>query len=172
MQDMSAPLIKLQNLSHLPDAEKDLTEYEGVRPFEDKENSNDKSDNLSEIDMNIPSDSNNKHICNRYFSNMGPGSLRGSIFNLSIVSIGVGALTLPVVFRDLGIVFATFLIILFGFTTYWTLTMLIFAGRKSGLSIYGEVCKHYLGVKASKFYDIVNLFFSFGVIVVYYIICK
>ncbi len=108
----------------------------------------------------------------RYFSKLNPGSLRGSIFNLSIVSIGIGALTLPAAYGNLGVFASVIFTVFFAITSYWTLSMIVFAGRKSNLVVYGKVCEHYLGKWGSYLYDITNIIYIFGILIVYQIISK
>lgn len=130
----------------------------------------DDTSSVSDIEK-IP-ENERKTFLKRYFSKMGPGSLRGSIFNLSIVSIGIGALTLPKTYADLGLFASLIFTVFFAFASYWTLNMIVYAARKSDLVIYGQVCEHYLGKAGSYVYDIANIILLFGVITVYQIIRK
>ncbi len=135
----------------------------------------DTSLNTKENIQNQPEDITNDYpasIFTRCFKKMLPGSLRGSIFNLSIVSLGVGCLTLPKVFADLGVTFSIIMLILLGLVAVWTLYMLTYAGRKSGLSVYSQVCEHFLGKKAAVVLDISNIILLFGLLTIYQIIRK
>jgi len=57
----------------------------------------------------------------KYISTIHPGSIRASIFSLSILCMGTGCLILPLRFSQLSIVFCFLEIILIGFLANWTL---------------------------------------------------
>ena len=157
-------LINNKNFTEDEDDENDNKDKYASGDFEDDKENTDQND----ISMRVPK----KTFFNRYFSKLGEGSLRASIFSLSIVSIGVGCLTLPKVFGDMSILICAIGIILTGFISYWTLDILVQAGRKQNLSVYSHVVEFYLGKKAAVFLDVVMVVLLFGVITVYWLICK
>lgn len=108
----------------------------------------------------------------RAFSNLGPGSMRASIFNLSILSIGIGCLTLPQKFGYLSILFCSFAVIIAGIATYWTLTLLLDSGRRLGISNYAQLVNKTCGSKWSKFLDCVVILNLAGIVTLYHIIGK
>ena len=52
---------------------------------------------------------------------MNPGSLRGSIFNLCILSLGTGLLAIPQKIGYMSMVLSPIIIILSGLANYWSL---------------------------------------------------
>lgn len=108
----------------------------------------------------------------RWFSPLGPGSLRASIFNLSILSIGVGVLALPEQFGKLSILFGAIATIIAGFLTYWSLNLIISAGHKKGINEYGKVVEEFCGSGWALFLNITITVHLTGVIIVYEIISK
>ena len=130
--------------------------------------------NNLELPLNLLNDNKpvERTLFNRYFSKLGPGSMRASILNLSIVSLGIGCLALPKVFGDISILYSVIILILGGFVNNWTLNMLIHAGKKKKLTVYSHVCKEYLGNGAAIFYDVIMIILVFGSIITYEIICK
>ena len=51
---------------------------------------------------------------------MEPGSLRGSIFSLSILSLGIGSLAIPQKIGIMGLILSPILIILSGLANLWS----------------------------------------------------
>ena len=136
--------------------------------------------NYNEIEMNKFSDNNEKNIividknyekpiCDRYFSKMDPGSLRSSIFSLTIISVGVGTLALPQKFAQISVGLCLIMILIGACTTYWTLDILIIAGRKCKLSNYSDVIKNYCGKFWGLLYDINIIIYLVGILIVYQI---
>ena len=108
----------------------------------------------------------------RTFGKLGPGSMRASILNLSILSIGIGTLTIPKKFESLSILFCSLVVIIAGIATYITLNMVINAGRKRNITDYALVVKDYLGNKMGKFLDVVVIINLTGINILYQIISK
>lgn len=113
-----------------------------------------------------------KTIIDRYFGKIEPGSMRGSILSLSILSAGVGCLSLPQRVGQLSVLLCSIEIILGGIAAAWTLQKLIEAGRKANTSEYSTTITHYLGNKWSVFGNIIIIIYIFGKMIVYQIICK
>lgn len=109
---------------------------------------------------------------NRTFSRIGPGSVRSSIFSLSIISIGLGCLALPAKFQASGILGCLLLLAVSGIATYYSLIYLTEAGHKLRLDNYSDIVKYYYGTKASKTLDILIIVYIFGAIILYQIFSK
>lgn len=129
-------------------------------------------DDIEEEDPEEIQLSKDRNWFRRAFSNLGPGSMRASIFNLSILSIGIGCLTLPQKFGYLSIIFCAFAIIIAGIATYWTLTLLLDSGRKLEISNYALLVNKTCGLKWSKFLDCVVILNLAGIVTLYHIIGK
>lgn len=125
------------------------------------------SDGIAEGDFNEDKSQPNKTFFNRFFSEIKPGSLRASIFTLSIVSIGIGCLAIPSVISDISIAFGVVVVILAAIITFWTLDIIIQAGKIKKLSVYSHIIEEYLGRKFSISYDVAMLITLFGVIIIY-----
>ena len=65
-----------------------------------------------------------RNFLKRTFSKLTPGSLRGSVFNLSILSLGIGCLALPQKVGQMSLVVSPFVIIIAGLANAWTLLLL------------------------------------------------
>ena len=89
--------------------------------------------------------------CQRTFGKMKPGSLRGSIFNLCILSLGTGLLAIPQKIGYMSIVLSPIIIILSGFANYWSLNILVNMSIKFKLKNYESIVKQLLGNKIIYF---------------------
>ena len=162
------------------------TEKEGdtSMPFilSDKENENSENNiNANKLpgDTNqeeIQNDEENKNetgrtLVNRLIGPVDAGSIRGSIFNLSIFSLGSGCLALPQKIQHMSIVLAVFDIILSGLATYWTLNLMLVASRKlKNCFNYAKVVELLYGKKLSNFLVFTILLYTFGIMVLYQVI--
>lgn len=95
-----------------------------------------------------------------------PGSLIEGIFNLSIVSLGVGLLALPQKVKYMSLFMTPILIIAGGIINYWTLTILADASRKYRITKYEEIIKLLFNKKLSYFFNLVMTINKFGKIIV------
>lgn len=111
-----------------------------------------------------------RSLLNRLFGKLDEGSMRGSILSLSILSVGVGCLSLPQRYSQIGIVIYSIEIILTAIITIWSLKMIIEAGRKANLTEYSKVIIFYCGSKVGRLADIVIIIYIFGILVVYQIV--
>ena len=108
----------------------------------------------SSINENISLKSNNKSNPNSYREHeeietrscpqrtcgpMGPGSMRGCIFNLCILSLGTGALALPQKIGYMSLLFSPIVIFVSGTINYWTLNILGDVALKHKIRKYEEV---------------------------------
>lgn len=111
-----------------------------------------------------------RSLFNRLFGKLEEGSLRGSILSLSILCVGVGCLSLPQRYSQIGIIIYSLLIIATAIVTIWSLKMIVEAGRKANLTEYSSVILHYCGHKWGKAADIIIIIYIFGVLIVYQIV--
>jgi len=77
--------------------------------------------------------------CQKTFGKMGPGSMRGCIFNLCILSLGTGCLALPQKMGYMSIVASPIVIFVSGAINYWTLTILGDVARKYKIRKYEDI---------------------------------
>ena len=108
--------------------------------------------------------------CKRTFGKMNPGSLRGSIFNLCILSLGTGLLAIPQKIGYMSIVFSPIIIILSGLANYWSLNILVNMSIKLKLKNYESIVKQLLGKKLSLFLGIIMGINQSGIIILYQVI--
>lgn len=152
----------------MTDFERDTKEGLNNQNEEDLRNSVESE--KDEVDLIMKS--NERTIFDKMFSRMHPGSLRASIFNLSILSIGVGCLSLPQRFMQISVIVGIIVVISAGLLAYWTLQIIIEAGRKKGITEYSKVILEYCGYRWSVFADITIIVYIFGILIVYQIIGK
>ena len=101
---------------------------------------------------------------------MESGSLRGSIFSLSILSLGIGSLAIPQKIGIMGLILSPILIILSGLANLWSLKILGRMSLKYNLKKYEHVIKHLFGNGMSLFVGIVMIINQTGVIILYQVI--
>ena len=101
---------------------------------------------------------------------MGPGSMRGCIFNLCILSLGTGSLALAQKIGYMSMVASPIVIFVSGAINYWTLTILGDVGRKYKLRKYEDVVSTLFSKKLSNFLAIVMVFNQSGMIILYQVI--
>lgn len=111
-------------------------------------------------------------MCGKYFSKVEAGSLRASIFSLSILSIGVGCLALPQSFSQISVLLCGVEVICAALSTYWTLGIIIEAGRKKEIRNYSLLIAEYCGKGWAVFFDVVIVIYVFGILILYQIISK
>jgi amino acid permease len=112
----------------------------------------------------------NKSLKDRLFGPIDPGSIRGSIFNLAILSLGSGCLAMPQTFAQMSIVVALVDIILAGMAAYWTLNIMIMSSEKYKIYNYSKLVNTLFGKGMSLFLDITMLIYIFGVMILYQVI--
>ena len=97
----------------------------------------------------IPEEQLDKRSClKRTFGKMNPGSLRGSIFNLCILSLGTGLLAIPQKIGYMSLVLSPIVIILSGLANFWSLNILVNMSIKFNLNTYesivNKLLSHYI----------------------------
>jgi amino acid permease len=113
-----------------------------------------------------------KTLRQRLFSKIDAGSIRGSIFNLSILSLGSGCLALPQKFGQMSMLVAIIDIIIAGIAAYWTLNILIQSADKYKIHNYSILAEKLHGKWLSLLLDITILVYIFGIMVLYQVICN
>jgi len=108
--------------------------------------------------------------CQRTFGKMGPGSMRGCIFNLCILSLGTGCLALPQKVGYMSLLFTPFVIFISGAINYWTLTILGDTARKYKLRKYEDAVTKLFSNKLSTFLSVVMVLNQSGMIILYQVI--
>ena len=101
---------------------------------------------------------------------MGPGSMRGCIFNLCILSLGTGSLALPQKIGYMSMLASPIVIFVSGAINYWTLTILGDAGRKYKVRKYEDVVTILFSKNLSSFLAIVMILNQCGMIILYQVI--
>ena len=108
--------------------------------------------------------------CQRTFGKMGPGSLRSSIFNLCILSLGTGLLAIPQKIGYMSIILSPIIIILSGIANLWSLTILVNMCIKFKAKNYENIVNILLGNKTSIFLGIIMSMNQTGIIILYQVI--
>lgn len=139
--------------------------------FKEKDNVDSNENQLQETSLDKDYNKNRKWYEN-YFSKVEPGSIRASIFSLSILSIGTGCLSLPQRVGQMSVLLCSIEIILAGFAAYWTLDLLIYASLKSGEFTFSKVIQKICGKTWAKFLDITMVVYIIGVLIIYQILSK
>ena len=132
--------------------------------LENNNNKNESSINeeLEEID--------NRTCFQKTFGKMGPGSMRGCIFNLCILSLGTGSLALPQKIGYMSLLVSPIVIFVSGVINYWTLTILGDIGRKYKLRKYEDIVSKLFSPKLSTFLGFVMILNQSGMIILYQVI--
>ncbi len=115
---------------------------------------------------------NNKNWVRRTFGKLTPGSLRSAIFNLSILSVGVGVLAIPSRFSFVGLIPCLLIIMLIGIGSYITLRILLDKAIDNKVNQFSALVNKILGRKLEVFFDVVVMIHLFGSCIMYQIISK
>ena len=108
-----------------------------------------------------------RNCCQRWFSRIKEGSLRGSIFTLSSITFGVGCLAFPKAFADVGLLIGIILFTVSAILSYISLKYLLAAGIERNILNYNSLIELASGRKLRIFCDINNIMLCLGVIMVY-----
>ena len=112
----------------------------------------------------------NRTCFQKTFGKMGPGSMRGCIFNLCILSLGTGCLALPQKVGYMSMLATPIVIFVSGAINYWTLTILGDAARKYKLRKYEDVVSRLFSQQLRIFLSIVMVLNQCGMIILYQVI--
>ena len=131
-------------------------------------NNNDKTE--SKIEEEEIEEIDDRTCFQKTFGKMGPGSMRGCIFNLCILSLGTGSLALPQKIGYMSLLVSPIVIFVSGAINYWTLTILGDIGRKYNLRKYEDIVAKLFSKKLSTFLGIVMILNQSGMIILYQVI--
>ena len=110
---------------------------------------------------------NKRSLFNKIFGPMEAGSIRGSIFNMVILSLGTGMFALPKYMSNTSLFLACFLIIGICFAVWWSLLLLSKACEKNKIYNYSKLIELLYGKIFSLIYDIIVILYSFGVLILF-----
>lgn len=113
---------------------------------------------------------NNKNIVHKIKTFFKPGEVIGGIVNLSILSVGIGSLSLPVRYSQMSVLAAFIVVLIGGLTALWTLRILVKAGNKSKIYSYSKLLHEYYGIKATLALNVTVIIMVFGMLIVYQVI--
>lgn len=105
----------------------------------------------------------------RTFGQLQKGALRGAIFSLVSTAIGAGCLTLPLVFKNEGIIMGIFLITLAIALCYYSLISIALAGEKHRVFSYTSLTHKALGRVWGTIVENAMILYVFGTIIGYQI---
>ena len=131
------------------------------------ENLNNKTEKNSEEELE---EIDNRTCFQRTCGKMGPGSMRGCIFNLCILSLGTGCLALPQKIGYMSMLASPIAIFISGAINYLTLTILADVGRKYKLRKYEDIVSKLFSQKLSSFLSVVMVLNQSGMIILYQVI--
>jgi amino acid permease len=165
----------------MADTTQDDIKYIGLDTIKDENinndsRSNEENDNTYESDAtetlkffedDFEIDKKNLNWCERYFSPIRGGSLRGSVITFASMCFGTAGLSLPVAMENVGLISGTIMFLGLTMLCYWSLYILLVSARAKKVMNYSKVIELYLGSKMSLVLDITNWFFCFGVLMVY-----
>lgn len=103
----------------------------------------------------------------RTFSGMGEGSLRAAIFTLVSTAIGLGMLTLPYAFQQLGIITGLVLLMANAIISCWTMVLIVNGCQRVGAKSYSQLMGRTLGFRWGVFTDLLQFFYGFGIVIGY-----
>ena len=136
---------------------------EGNKTSESTENSQDSSDN------NLV-EQRKRTLFHKIFGPMEAGSIRGSIFNMAILSLGTGMLSLPRYIHETSLALSCVLIIIICIIVWWSLLLLSKACEKNNIFNYSRLIKKLYGKCLAGVYDAIVILYSFGILILYNVI--
>ena len=106
-----------------------------------------------------------RDFINKLFGPIKPGSIRGSIFNLVILSLGSGCLSLPRYISKTSLSLGLTMVVVIGLLVWWALTLMSKVCAKEGIYIYSNLIKKVYGRPLALVYDIIVILYTFGVLI-------
>merc|ERR1712137_62929 len=100
----------------------------------------------------------------------GKANKKGAFFNVSNCAVGAGILSLPFAFETMGLCQAVVIFTIFACITCLTLQLLPLCSQAAGTSSYEETVEVALGKWVQKFFQVVVVLYSCGVIIGYIVI--
>ncbi len=111
-----------------------------------------------------------RSLFHKIFGPMEAGSIRGSIFNMAILSLGTGMLSLPTYIKYTSLVLSCVLIIIICIIVWWSLLLLSKACEKNNIFNYSRLIKKLYGKFLAGVYDGIVILYSFGILILYNVI--
>ena len=164
------------------DSQEELDENNDADPEELFQHNSDENNSLDDIwsgqiygkrnpnEKIVPFESKKANIFERMLHPIQYGSLRGSIFGLSSMCLEAGSLVLAIRCKQFGLINFLLAIILGGLCAYWTLVMMIRAGRNIKERNYSKVVKITLGNKVGVFMDCNITIYLLGAVISFQVI--
>ena len=134
------------------------------------ENPESKPENETENRNNSIILDNQRSLFLKTFGPMEAGSIRGSIFNMVILSLGTGMFALPKYMSNTSPLFSCILIIGICTLVWWSLLLLSKACEKNKIFNYSKLIGILYGKFFSIIYDTIVILYSFGVLILFNII--
>ncbi len=134
--------------------------------------SNDNINSSGNISDSQDKNTSRRTLTNRMFGPIDPGSIRGSIFNLAILSLGSACLAMPQKMGQMSVVVTIIDIFISGIVAYWTLNILILSSEKMRIYNYSKLVEKLYGKGMAMFLDSAMLLFIFGIMILYQVIGK
>ena len=143
----------------------------------DKENEKEEKDDQKELIKEEKIEESERHnsmvlnnkrsLFHKIFGPMEAGSIRGSIFNMVILSLGTGMFALPKYMSNTSLFLSCFLIIGICITVWWSLLLLSKSCEKNKIFNYSKLIELLYGKILSLIYDIIVILYSFGVLILF-----
>jgi len=157
-----------EEVNHSVDKEKLIEGEEEEERKEVKENQGHIEDDKTNEELN----SSVRPLSQRFFGKIEAGSVRGSIFNMIILSLGTGCLSLPKAMGDMSLIMGLFSVFLTCIATYWTLYILTISSEKYKIFNYSKLTRLLFGDVAGFVIDFMALFYIFGILILYQVVSK
>ena len=101
---------------------------------------------------------------------MKEGSIQGSVFSLSSITLGTAGFSLPIRCAQIGCFWYSICIFLGAYASYWTITKLVESARKVKSEEYSTSIRRIIGRIPAILIDIVLMLYLFGIIVQFNVI--
>ena len=147
-------------------------------PNENSDNNRETTDSLpvqgeaflsrdSYLDDTFETPKSDKRCIERFCGPVKAGSLRGSVLSLASIVFGICGFTFPIGLMNLGLIPSLILLAILCSICYWSLSALLYAGRKKKILKYGPLIRECLGSKMALISEINNIIFCVGILMGY-----
>ena len=106
-----------------------------------------------------------RNFISKLFGPIEAGSIRGSIFNMIILSLGSGLLSLPKYIQKTSLLMSIFLIIGIGILVWWSMLLISKVCEKNNNYVYSRLIRNLYGPFLSNLYDCLVILYSIGVLI-------
>lgn len=106
----------------------------------------------------------------RMFGKIEAGSIRGSIFNMVILSLGTGCLSLPKSMGDMSLIMGLISIIFTGCASYYTLSIVTSTSEKFQIFNYSKLTRKLFGNIVGFILDLSVLIYIIGILILYQVV--